>query len=64
MRIFFGNNVFDPNMLGNLENNYFLMLTKLGYLQYLFSKTIFFKEFLIPPKKMFFSYPGMTDDLV
>ena len=51
-------------MLGNLENNYFLMLTKLGYLQYLFSKTIFFKEFLTPPKKMFFSYPGMTDDLV
>ena len=31
---FFSKNIFDPNYGAILENNYFLMRTKLGYLRY------------------------------
>ena len=33
----FGNNFFDPNYGTYLENNYFLVRTKLGYLRYVIS---------------------------
>ena len=34
VRPFFGNKFFNPNYGAYLENNYFLMRTKLGYLRY------------------------------
>ena len=35
VRTFLGNNFLDAVMVRTLENNYFLMRTKLGYLSYI-----------------------------